>query len=76
MENYNKFFLFYQEIKRPSNVNLGYIFLKSLFCDNNKNNLFVIGQKNANGQYFDYLFIITTNNNNKIICKLFLFKYQ
>ena len=71
MENYNKFFLFCQEIKRPSTVNWGYIFLKSLFCNNNKNNLFVIDQKNANGQYFDYLFIITSNNNNKIICKLF-----
>ena len=71
-ENYNKYFLFCQEIKRPSTINWSYIFLKSSLCNNNHNkNLFVIDQSNTNGQYFDYLFIKTIKINNKIICKLF-----
>ena len=63
-----KIFILSQEIKNPTNLNWNYIQKKILI---NPNILFIIDQRNSNGEYFDILFAQTELKDNEIYITFF-----
>lgn len=69
-KNIKKIFTFSKEIKKPNSINWKLI-NKVIAKNYDKINLFIIDQKNNNGQYFDLLFLKCYVENNEICVILF-----